>query len=97
MEAGEPGGGGDWDGHGAKRDRSGVGHQYGGSRPERRKAQGQQHGGGDGHRCAESGKGLKEAAEAEGNEDTLQADVTAADHIEDAARSSKRPLSTVTW
>ena len=91
VEAREVGGRGDRNGHGAEGNRGGIGYQHCGRGLHRLQAQGNQHGGGDGHGSTETCQCFEQAAEAEGHQDRLDAHVAAANHVEDAAQVLKAP------
>ena len=76
----------DWGGHRTERHRGGIGQQHHSGGLERFDAQRQNHGGGDCHRGAETGQGLQQAAEAERNQNGLDAHVTVAQLIEGPAQ-----------
>ena len=77
--------GGDWDAHRAEGHGRGVGNEHRGGRLERLNTQGQDHGGRNCYRSAEAGKRLQQAAEAESDEDGLDANIAIAQEIKGLA------------
>ena len=79
------------DGDGAERHRSGVSKKHGNSCFERLHAESKNHGCGNCHGGTEASQSLKQATEAERNEDCLDAQITAAETVKGAAQIFKTP------
>ena len=73
VDAGQVAGGDDRDGDRAERDGGGVGQQHGGGGPHRGEAERDEHDAGDRDRGAEAGQRFEQAAEAERDDDALDA------------------------